>query len=194
MQKKEETKRKNQGCVCGATSERPSWHWKMNSLRSNSIFQHRPSIPTLTPLRRGQSFFSQMRFAVWGVCLLFLADLLRCLECVASFSRWCASLLGVGGFLFSLMRFAVWGVWLPFLVDTLRCLEWMFFSSFANFFRCLLWFFSLFAMGLYGVFFTFFVFMVCLFDDKWQIFLFFVGRCHLEWRGGFRYCCLRVPA
>ena len=44
------------------------------SLRSNSIFQHRPSIPPLTPLRLGQSFFTPRRFAVgflFWLCLAF---------------------------------------------------------------------------------------------------------------------------
>ena len=44
------------------------------ALRSDSIFQRRPAIPTLTPLRLGQFFFTPRRFAVgflFRLCLAF---------------------------------------------------------------------------------------------------------------------------
>ena len=40
------------------------------ALRSNSIFQHRPSIPPLTPLRLGRSFISYGFFIRQGASLL----------------------------------------------------------------------------------------------------------------------------
>ncbi len=40
------------------------------ALRSNSIFQHRPSIPPLTPLRLGRSFISYCFFIRQGASLL----------------------------------------------------------------------------------------------------------------------------
>ena len=42
------------------------------TLRSDSIFQHRPSIPPLTPLRLGQSFISYGFFIRQGASLLAL--------------------------------------------------------------------------------------------------------------------------
>ena len=38
--KEEVTRRKNQGYVSGVTTERPFWHWKMNSLRCTALRQH----------------------------------------------------------------------------------------------------------------------------------------------------------
>ena len=38
--KEKETKRKNQGYVSGATTERSFWRWKMNSLRCTALRQH----------------------------------------------------------------------------------------------------------------------------------------------------------
>ena len=42
------------------------------ALRSDSIFQHRPSIPPLTPLRLGRSFISYCFFIRQGASLLAL--------------------------------------------------------------------------------------------------------------------------
>ena len=54
-QKKNETRRKSQGCVCEATLERPDRRSKRNSLRSDSVSPLPPaSSLRLTPLRRGR--------------------------------------------------------------------------------------------------------------------------------------------
>ena len=42
------------------------------ALRSNSIFQRRPSIPTLTPLRLGQSFFLRQGASLLAFSFLML--------------------------------------------------------------------------------------------------------------------------
>ena len=47
------------------------------ALRSNSIFQHRPSIPPLTPLHLGRSFISYCFFIRQGASLLALGFRLR---------------------------------------------------------------------------------------------------------------------
>ena len=59
-QKKNETRRKSQGCVCEATAERPDRRAKRNSLRSDSVSPLPPdSSLRLTPLRRGRSFYAK---------------------------------------------------------------------------------------------------------------------------------------
>ena len=59
-QKKNETRRKSQGCVCEATAERPDRRSKRNSLRSDSVSPLPPdSSLRLTPLRRGRSFYAK---------------------------------------------------------------------------------------------------------------------------------------
>ena len=59
-QKKNETRRKSQGCVCEAAAERPDRRAKRNSLRSDSVSPLPPdSSLRLTPLRRGRSFYAK---------------------------------------------------------------------------------------------------------------------------------------
>ena len=79
--KEEETRRKNQGWTSPGLlrkgrSGTEKWT-RFVALRSNSIFQHRPSIPPLTPLRLGQSFFTPRRFAVGFLFRLCFAFCLR---------------------------------------------------------------------------------------------------------------------
>ena len=77
IQKKRETKRKNQGYVSGPTPERPFWRWKMNSLRCTTLWQHFSAppghssahAPTTRPIlfsRQGASLLAL------GFCLLAL--------------------------------------------------------------------------------------------------------------------------
>mgnify|MGYP004692287199 CR=1 FL=1 len=84
--KEKETKRKIQGWTSpGLLRKGRSGAEKRTrsvSLRSNSIFQHRPSIPPLTPLRLGRFFYTPRRFAVGFLFLVFrfvlFAKVLRC--------------------------------------------------------------------------------------------------------------------
>ena len=76
--KEKETKRKNQGYVSGATTERSFWRWKMNSLRCTALRQHFSAPPghsyAHAPTTRPVFLFTPRRFAVgflFRLCLAF---------------------------------------------------------------------------------------------------------------------------
>ena len=69
--RKEKIKATSPGLLRKGRSGAEKWTRSV-ALRSDSIFQRRPSIPTLTPLQLGQSFFhaKALRCWLWGLCLL----------------------------------------------------------------------------------------------------------------------------
>ena len=69
--RKEKIKATSPGLLRKGRSGAEKWT-RFVALRSDSIFQRRPSIPTLTLLRLGQSFFhaKALRCWLWGLCLL----------------------------------------------------------------------------------------------------------------------------
>ena len=71
--RKEKIKATSPGLLRKGRSGAEKWT-RFVALRSDSIFQRRPSIPTLTLLRLGQSFFhaKALRCWLWVFCLLVL--------------------------------------------------------------------------------------------------------------------------
>lgn len=69
--RKEKIKATSPGLLRKGRSGAEKWT-RFVALRSDSIFQRRPAIPTLTPLRLGRSFFSRQ-----GASLLALGFRLR---------------------------------------------------------------------------------------------------------------------
>ena len=71
--RKEKIKATSPGLLRKGRSGTEKWT-RFVALRSDSIFQRRPAIPTLTPLRLGQSFFhaKALRCWLWVFCLLVL--------------------------------------------------------------------------------------------------------------------------
>ena len=84
--KEKETKRKNQGYVSGATTERSFWRWKMNSLRCTALRQHFSAPPghsyAHAPTTRPVFLFTPRRFAVGFDGTIFLVQLswVYCIE------------------------------------------------------------------------------------------------------------------
>ena len=72
--RKEKIKATSPGLLRKGRSGAEKWT-RFVALRSDSIFQRRPAIPTLTPLRLGRSFFLRQ-----GASLLALGFLLTCLR------------------------------------------------------------------------------------------------------------------
>ena len=68
--RKEKIKATSPGLLRKGRSGAEKWT-RFVALRSNSIFQRRPAIPTLTPLRLGQSFFHAKALRCWLLDLWF---------------------------------------------------------------------------------------------------------------------------
>ena len=68
--RKEKIKATSPGLLRKGRSGAEKWT-RFVALRSDSIFQRRPSIPTLTPLRLGQSFFHAKALRCWLLAFWF---------------------------------------------------------------------------------------------------------------------------
>ena len=83
--RKEKIKATSPGLLRKGRSGAEKWT-RFVALRSDSIFQRRPAIPTLTPLRLGQSFFHAKALRCWLWLFGFIT--LRFLPHTYSLRRW----------------------------------------------------------------------------------------------------------
>ena len=75
--RKEKIKATSTGLLRNGRSGAEKWT-RFVALRSDSIFQHRPAIPTLTPLRLGRSFFHAKALRCWISAFIICLCILLC--------------------------------------------------------------------------------------------------------------------